>query len=137
MNAVDTNVLFYAHDDREPKKQTIAQSLIRSLVDGVLLWQVACEYLSASRKLEHFGYSRELAWQDIQDLRLVWSTLLPNWDALDRAHELMSRFSFSHWDAMILGACLEAGVQRLYTEDFDAYPNVDGLQILNPFQAVS
>ena len=47
MNAVDTNILLYAHDSREIKKQRIAISLIESLVDGVLLWQVASEYLSA------------------------------------------------------------------------------------------
>jgi predicted nucleic acid-binding protein len=57
MNAVDTNVLFYAHDSRDPNKQKIAAELIASLNDGALLWQVACEYLWASRKLETLGYS--------------------------------------------------------------------------------
>jgi hypothetical protein len=57
MNAVDTNVLFYAHDSRDPNKQKIAAELIASLNDGALLWQVACEYLWASRKLEAVGYS--------------------------------------------------------------------------------
>ena len=85
MNAVDTNVLFYARDDREPTKQAAAVSLIRSLTDGVLLWQVACEYLAASRKLERLGYSSAHAWQDIRDLQRVWTTILPNWSVLDRA----------------------------------------------------
>ncbi len=71
MNAVDTNVLIYAHDRRDPRKQALAVSLIQSQADGVLLWQVACEYLSASRKLESQGYSMEQAWQDIRDLRSV------------------------------------------------------------------
>ena len=62
MRAVDTNILFYAHDPRDAVKQDIAVSLMRSLTDGVLLWQVACEYLSASRKLESLGYSRADAW---------------------------------------------------------------------------
>ncbi len=75
MRAVDTNILFYAHDPRDAVKQDIAVSLIRSLTDGVLVWQVACEYLSASRKLESLGYSRADAWRDIRDLRYVWSTI--------------------------------------------------------------
>jgi predicted nucleic acid-binding protein len=50
MRAVDTNVLIYAHDPRHPAKQATAISLIESLTDGALLWQVACEYLSASHK---------------------------------------------------------------------------------------
>jgi len=40
MTAVDTNVLVYAHDPREPAKRTVALSLLDSLDDGVLLWQV-------------------------------------------------------------------------------------------------
>jgi hypothetical protein len=43
MNAVDTNVLLYVH----VTKQVIASNLLQSLTDGVLLWQVACEYLAA------------------------------------------------------------------------------------------
>ena len=52
MNAVDTNVLIYAKDRRDPRKQAIAEALIRDLRDGMLLWQVACEFLAASRKLD-------------------------------------------------------------------------------------
>lgn len=46
MNAVDTNVLLYAHDPRDARKQKIAADLVANLVDGALLWQVACEYTS-------------------------------------------------------------------------------------------
>ena len=134
MNAVDTNILFYVHDPRDATKQATAASLLRSLTDGVLLWQVACEYLSASRKLEPLGYSRAEAWQDIQDLRRVWSTMLPSWNILNRAERLLAQYSLSFWDAMIIAACLEGGVTRLYSEDFDAYPRVDGLEVVNPFK---
>jgi hypothetical protein len=58
MIAVATNVLLYVHDPRDPDKQATAASLMQSLTDGVLIWQIACEYLAASRKLEPFGYSR-------------------------------------------------------------------------------
>jgi hypothetical protein len=40
MNAVDTNILVYANDPRDPRKQTIAGTLMEDLDDGVLLWQV-------------------------------------------------------------------------------------------------
>jgi predicted nucleic acid-binding protein len=133
MNAVDTNVLIYAHDPRDPRKQTAAMSLIESLSDGALLWQVACEYVAASRKLESGGYSRKQAWQDIHDLRSVWTTILPTWRVFEEAETLTSSFSLSFWDALIVAACLEGGVGELYTEDFDAYPEVNGLTIINPF----
>ena len=135
MNAVDTNVLLYVHDPRDVAKQAIAVSLLQSLNDGVLLWQVACEYLAASRKLEPLGYNRVQAWQDIHDLRRVWTTILPKWNILDEVERLSSRYSLSFWDATIIAACLQEGIIRLYSEDFDAYLRVDGLEIANPFKS--
>ncbi|WP_099241081.1 PIN domain-containing protein [Synechococcus sp. BDU 130192] len=133
MNAVDTNILIYVNDPRDPQKQVIAASLICSLTDGVLIWQVACEYLAASRKLEPLGYDKAQAYQYIRDLQQVWYTALPNWNVIDRAEDLMNRFSLSHWDSMIVAACLEANIEILYTEDF-GYSAIDGLKIDNPFQ---
>jgi predicted nucleic acid-binding protein len=72
MNAVDTNVLIYAHDSRDPVKQEKAVALIGSLTDGVLLWQVACEYIAASRKLVAYGFSQQQAFADLQQLQMVW-----------------------------------------------------------------
>ena len=134
MNAVDTNVLIYVNDSRDPGKQAIAASLVAGLTDGVLIWQVACEYLAASRKLEPLGYDRVQAYQYIRDLQQVWYTVLPTWTILNRAEDLLNRFSLSYWDAMIVAVCLEANVQTLYTEDF-GYSSIDRLGIVNPFKA--
>jgi hypothetical protein len=51
MIGVDTNVLICACDKADPRRQQIALDLVTNLEDGVLLWQVACEFISASRKL--------------------------------------------------------------------------------------
>jgi predicted nucleic acid-binding protein len=136
MNAVDTNILIYVNDPRDSIKQEIAISLVARLTEGVLLWQVACEYLAASRKLESMGYDRTQAYQYICDLQQVWYTVLPTWSVIERAENLMSRFSLSHWDSMIVAACLEANVRVLYSEDF-GYSNIDGLKIVNPFKTSS
>ena len=133
MNAVDTNVLFYVHDPRDAAKRVIARELVESLSDGVLLWQVACEYVAVSRKLESFGYSSVHAWQYIRELQEAWDTLLPTWEVLERAEVLLRRYSLSSWDALIVAACLEAGVTRLYTEDFDDSVRAEGLEVVNPF----
>jgi predicted nucleic acid-binding protein len=134
MNAVDTNVLIYVNDPRDPVKQGVAISLVSALTEGVLLWQVACEYLAASRKLEFLGYDRTQAYQYICDLQQVWYTALPSWGVIDRAENLISRFRLSHWDSMIIAACLEVNIQTLYTEDL-GYSSIDGLEIINPFKA--
>jgi predicted nucleic acid-binding protein len=133
MNAVDTNVLIYVHDDRDPEKRTAAKELIDSLADGLLIWQVACEYVAASRKLLPQGYTPDDARRDVDDLRHVWTTVLPKWPVFERSGKLMGRYSLSFWDSLLVAACLEAGAETLYTENFDGYDEIDGLKIVNPF----
>lgn len=133
MRAVDTNVLIYIHDPRDLVKQAKASALVASLTDGALLWQVACEFLAASRKLATTGYNQKQAFQDLTALRQVWTMVVPSSLVLDRAEFLTGRFSLSFWDSMIIAACLEGGIQHFYSEDFDAYSNIDGMQISNPF----
>lgn len=133
MNAIDTNVLVYAHDARDPRKQAIAVALIQGQTDAVLLWQVACEYLAASRKLAPLGYRFADALKDLEDLRTAWPLILPAWSVVERASNLLSRFSLSFWDATLIAAACEARLQTLYSEDLTAYPEIDGLKLVNPF----
>ena len=107
-----------------------------SLTDGVLLWQVACEFVAASRKLAAFGFTVDQAWREVKKARSLWTTKLPDWRVAERAEELMKQFSFSFWDAMIVAACLEAGVSRLYSEDFDDSVAATGLAVIDPFSDV-
>jgi len=135
MNAVDTNILIYAHDPRDPLKQQTAEHLVRSLPDTVLLWQVACEFISASRKLTSFGFNRQKAWQELRKLQRAWALKLPSLAVLNSAERLLDDYSLSFWDAMIIAASLEGGVTCLYSEDFDAYGSIEGLKLVNPFRA--
>jgi predicted nucleic acid-binding protein len=133
MNAVDTNILIYVHDPRDPRKQDIASELIEKLTDGLLVWQAVCEFLSASCKLSSFGYDFEQASNDIRQLMTQWATALPSWQVLDRANTLLDRYSLSFWDSMLIAACLEAGASALYSENFSGQDEIDRLKLINPF----
>jgi predicted nucleic acid-binding protein len=50
-----------------------------------------------------------------------------------RAERLLSRYQLSFWDAMVVAACLEGGVTHLYTEDMGGNPDIEGVEIVNPF----
>lgn len=134
MTAADTNVLFYAQDPRDPIKQQIAANLIPTLTDGVLLWQVAVEYLASSRKLEPFGYSRQMAFADLRSFQSLWKPILPTWAVFDRTEYLMDNYHVSYFDALVVAACLENSVPRLYTEDIANSFRKEGIEIINPFQ---
>jgi predicted nucleic acid-binding protein len=39
----------------------------------------------------------------------------------------------SHWDSLLVAACQETGVTRLYSEDMQHGADYDGVKIVNPF----
>ncbi len=134
MTAVDTNILLYGHDPRDRRKQTIALDVIDSIEDGVLLWQVACEYLAAARKLAPYGLTASIAWRQIAGLREGWDMAYPTGHVLDHARHWHQNQSISLWDALILAACEEARITTLYSEDINAnMVRIPGLTIVNPF----
>lgn len=134
MNAVDTNVLIYVRDPRDSAKQQKAVTLTTGLTDGALLWQVACEFVAASRKLGQFGFTQAQAWRELKELRGLWKVIVPSESVLSRAEQLTTTHNLSFWDSMIIAACMEGGVTRLYTEDFDnAISKATGVEIVNPF----
>jgi predicted nucleic acid-binding protein len=138
MNAVDTNVLLYSVDRNEPTKQLKAQELLNQLRSAqeptILLWQVLGELAQQARRWRDQGKLTPSEFsQHIQAFRHLFPVVVPTADAFDRAMSLAERFSLSHWDSMILGACQSAGATRLYTEDIGAPRQIDGIELINPF----
>ena len=134
MIAVDTNVLIYACDQSNPRRQKIALDLIAASADGVLLWQVACEFLSASRKLSKQGFTPAEAWNRLAEFQDLLPLVLPTAANLVRAKELHVSRGASLWDALILAACVEAGVEILYSEDVPGFDDFEGVRVVNPFK---
>ena len=133
MIAVDTNVLIYACDHADPRRQKVALDLITNAQDGVLLWQVACEFLSASRKLDKRGFTPTDAWNRLAEFRDLLPLVLPTDGNLARAKELHLTRGASLWDALIIAACAEAGVDTLYSEDLPGFDDFQGVRVVNPF----
>lgn len=135
MNAVDTNILVYARDrdPRDVRKRDLAAQLVNSLDDGVLLWQVSCEFLAASRKLANFGFTSDDAWRDLQTLQKSWTVALPSWTVLAASREVVREAGTSFWDSLLVAACAEAGVNTLFSEDFGDLDMLHGVRIVNPF----
>lgn len=133
MIALDTNVLIYACDKADLKRQQVALDLVSRADDGVLLWQVACEFVAASRKLRSQGFTTVDAWARLADYLAIFPLILPTAGALERARLLHAEGGWSFWDSMIVAACLECGVTRLYTEDVPGHAVHEPLEIVNPF----
>lgn len=138
MNALDTNVLVYFLDDSEPTKQKKAQELHTQLcrppLNTVLLLQVAGELLNRLRKWQAVKrVSSADVESHVRDLLAAFPLVAPSEQLFAHYFHLYTRFSLSHWDAMLLAACKEAGVTTLYSEDLQAGIDYDGVVVVNPF----
>ncbi len=142
MNAVDTNILVYCMDQDEPGKRAQAIALLDSLVqtdvETVLPWQVAVEFLCCLRRWEQEGrISRQETVGNIKQLDLMFRCVLPTQAVLWKSLDLASRYSLSHWDSLLLAACIEAGVRTLYSEDLSSGVLYDSVAVVNPFANIS
>ena len=135
MIALDTNVLLYACDRADSRRQQIAIDLVANSRDGVLLWQVACEFVAASRKLSAQGFTASDAWSRLTEFLSLLRLILPTASVLERGQRLQhATHGVSFWDALILAACAEARVDILYSEDVPGLPTLGALQVVNPFR---
>jgi len=134
MNAIDTNIWIYRHDSRDPHKQAIAAQLTTTVQPQILLWQVGCEFIAASRKLAAIGFTQDQAWASLADMQSTASQIvLPDVQVWADAQDLQRRHSLSFWDALLVAACIRAGIQNLYTENLGAPRVINGLSLINPF----
>lgn len=70
----------------------------------------------------------------MQRLENTFDYSLPTIPVIHTALDLNTRYSLSHWDSMLVAACIEAGVTTLYSEDMADGADYDGVRIVNPFR---
>jgi predicted nucleic acid-binding protein len=132
---IDTNVLAYAHDGSEVRRQPIAAGVIDDLWrsrDGVLSTQVLTEfYVVVTRKFKPPLSRREA--RDLIDAYSAWPVIQVDPTLIIAASALEERHSLSFWDALIVEAARRAGADRLVSEDLQHGRRIAGMVIENPF----
>jgi predicted nucleic acid-binding protein len=131
--ALDTNLLIYAIDARNPTKRASVLAMLERDQRMVLLYQVATEFIAATRKLPVGAITPQQAWIELGRFRKAMRLVLPSERVLPLAEDLHSNKQVSLWDAMILAACVDAGVERLYSEDLPGRVRGVGVEVVNPF----
>jgi predicted nucleic acid-binding protein len=132
----DTNVLVYSVDQREPRKQAIAQQLVANALaarSGVISFQVVQEALQALTR------RARRVMPDVDARELLHEVLTPLWQVqptpalYERALQVQTKQGFSFYDSLIVAAALEAGCKRLLSEDLQHGQKIGSLRIENPF----
>lgn len=132
---VDTNVLAYAHDSSDQRRQPIASALVDELWQsraGVLSTQVLTEfYAVVTRKFDPPMARRDA--RALVDAYAAWPIVQVDPPLIVAASGLEERHSLSFWDALIIEAARRAGADRLVSEDLQHGRRIAGLIIENPF----
>ena len=125
---LDTNVLIYAQgvgSKGEAARQTI-------FAGGVISVQVLNEFAAVLRR--KFGFEWEVIAGAVADVRVALEpvrsidvTIHTEAVSIARSH------GFSFYDSLIVASALEAGCDRLLTEDLQAGQRIGGLVVVNPF----
>ena len=137
MNAIETNVIAYSVDADAGDKRLRALHLLDGLdpEDTVLPWQVICEAGAVLTRLLSRGRSHADPAEVGAALTARFHITMPSPDLVLRGLRLRANFQVSCWDALLRAACSEAGVTRLYTEDLQSKPVIDGIELLDPFKS--
>jgi predicted nucleic acid-binding protein len=131
---LDTNILVYAYDRSEPRKQRIAQGLVRRAVAG--------EITASSQVLGEFAATllHKLSPPATpEDLMALLDTLGPiklvpvDGDVVLRAVQARAEYGVHFYDGMILAAAERGGCQKIWSEDLNAGQKYFGCVVENPF----
>ncbi|MFN0161301.1 MAG: PIN domain-containing protein [Burkholderiales bacterium] len=126
----DTSVLLYLLS-ADTTKADRAEAL---LADGATISvQVLNEFASvASRKL---GLSAAEIGAALEPIKAVCTVVPITLAVHERGLGVVKRYGFSIYDAMIVGAALEAGCKTLFTEDLQDGQTIEKtLHVKNPFR---
>jgi predicted nucleic acid-binding protein len=130
---VDTNVLIYALDRGDLKKQQAARAWRTELWkshSGRISFQVLQEfYVNVAQK---WPSASAQARAEVRDL-LAWRPAPIDEAILERAWKMQDRYQLSFWDALIVAAAKSLACRYLLTEDLQADQELDGITVVNPF----
>ena len=138
---VDTNLLVYRFDPRDPLKQQIATDILRAgLAEGsvVLAHQSVLEFVAAvSRPNRELSGESILARADAlleaESLARQFPVLYPDEEVLSTALRGCATYQLSWFDAHLWAYAERFGLPEILSEDFEHGRHYGRVRVVNPF----
>ena len=131
---IDTNILVYQMDKRNPEKKNTCRSIVRDLVsrnDAVISTQVLQEfYVVCTTRLKLKPVFVKGLIHGFENMEVV--TIGP--DLIKEAIDTSVQSDISFWDSLIVVAAEAARCKYLYTEDLNDGQIIRNVRIQNPFK---
>lgn len=134
---VDTNIFAYAQDLRVPEKREKALTLLQELSDTrrmVISTQVMNELCAILLRGKAGTSATQEDLNSLLDEMEATAEVVTLTPAMTReALRAVFRYGMSWYDALIWAAAKTAGCAILYTEDYQAHRDIEGVRYINPF----
>ena len=142
---VDTNVLVYRYDPRDPVKQAIARELLRrGLADRqlVLPHQAVVEFVAAVRRPRRdLGgaplLAADSAYREAEDLVRDFPIIYPDEEVLTTALRGVSAYGLSWFDAHLWAYAEVNALPEILSEDFEHGRHYGSVRTVDPFLAAA
>jgi predicted nucleic acid-binding protein len=132
---LDTNVVVYAYDDKNPDKQRVARQLLQSGIAGktVISNQVLAEFAAT---MLHKAAPPATAHAVMKAIDALCATrvILTDADMVRRAIEARLSYGLHFYDGLIVAAAERAGCLRIWSEDFNVGQKYFGVTVSNHFE---
>jgi predicted nucleic acid-binding protein len=134
--ALDSNILIYAELEPESEKgKRSADLILRAARDAVIPAQVLGEFLRFIQRRVPTAFEDAIRQASIY--RAAFLTP-PTTDAIiNKASELARAHRMQLWDCVVCAASAQAGAKALLTEDMQDGRIIEGLRLINPFNATN
>ncbi|WP_273846805.1 PIN domain-containing protein [Rubrobacter calidifluminis] len=134
---VDSNIFVYLFDETDRFKRNVAERIVeRGLQEhnASISYQVVQEVLNVLTSKLAEPISTEGARRFMLEVLAPLWRISPRPALYHRALDIQARYRYGFYDSLIVAAALEAGCDRLYSEDLQDGQRIEGLVIENPFR---
>ena len=134
MTFLDTNILVYSVDKKNPSKQVLAREIVVDAINGgdyMISAQVLNEFsnvalLKLQMTVAEVGKFVSMFKQmNVVSLDFKWT---------ERALEIKGRYGIQFFDSLLLAAAEANGCDEIYTEDLSDGQVYCGIKAVNPFK---
>lgn len=133
----DSNVFVYLFDETNECKRGTAEWIVESALQtnsASISFQVVQETLNVVTQKIATPMMAEGAKSFMEKVLAPLWRVSPSPALYNRALDVQDRYRYSFYDSLIIAAALDAGCDRLYSEDMQSGQRIDGLTIENPFE---
>jgi predicted nucleic acid-binding protein len=136
---VDTNILVYCYDPRDPRKQRIAAEFVdRGIAEQSILisYQAVVEFYAAVTRRDRAGVSlldHATATREMEKMLAEFDVLYPTEDIIRAAMRAAADYQLPWYDALMWAYADINGLTEIISEDFQHGRLYGGIRVINPF----